>query len=114
MPETKLTLWHSGKLPDRRRARNRIAFLHRVVHEMENQDRKWGADRDLPPGTWLRVLVEEVGECAKEINDGTSGVGLHNLYLEVIQVAAVACQWGVELKRELSGVTYPPQPEEDR
>ena len=107
MPELKLTLHHSGEPPDMRRARDRIAFLHRVIHEMENQDRKWGEDRDLPDDTSLRVLVEEVGECAAAISDGDGRVGMHNLYLEVIQVAAFACQWGVALKRRLSGIQYP-------
>lgn len=33
-----------------------------VIAEMNRQDEKWGADRDLHPFVWQTILSEEVGE----------------------------------------------------
>lgn len=64
-----------------------------VVAEMNRQDVKWGADRDLNPFIWASILGEEVGEFNQAI--------LHDLYGgkfsgtsrdELVQIAAVALQ----------------------
>lgn len=64
-----------------------IDVLRAVQEELCRQDEKWGADRDLGDLRWLRVLMEEVGESAAAMEDGT------DLRAEVVQVAAVAIAW---------------------
>ena len=68
-----------------------------VRDERARQDSKWGADRNMPHDTWLRIVVEEVGESAVEID--TDGFDLDKLYAEVIQVAASAVAWAEALLR---------------
>lgn len=41
-------------------------LMDEVYEERVRQEAKWGT-RDEPPGQWLTVLVEEVGEVAKAI-----------------------------------------------
>jgi hypothetical protein len=51
---------------------------------------------DDPRGRRLRILLEEVGEIAKEFNDAETGaycVDLARVRAELIQVAAVAAAW---------------------
>ena len=56
-----------------------------VLNERKNQDIKWGKQNHVPH-TWLVILMEEVGEMAKEIQEKKPA-----LYREeLIQVAAVA------------------------
>lgn len=54
---------------------------------------------DQPPtdSRWLPVLVEEVGEAAKAINDRVS---LQHLREELVQVAAMACAWIAAIDEE--------------
>ena len=54
--------------------------------ERERQDTLWGVDRELPPRTWLTILMEEVGEVAK----ATLDKDYEGYREELIQVAAVA------------------------
>ena len=61
-----------------------------VRAERRRQIAKWGNRRDLHAETWLRILVEEVGEIAKEIEDDRIG---ENISPEIIQVAAVCFAW---------------------
>lgn len=61
---------------------NALAFL-RV--EREHQDKEWG-EQNHEPAYWLAILVEEVGEAAKEIVDYNP----YNLRNELVQIAAVA------------------------
>ncbi len=49
-------------------------------------------------GLKLTILVEEVGEVAKSINDGDD---LASRQAELIQVAAVAVAWAESLEREM-------------
>ena len=35
--------------------------------ERDKQDDKWGSQRHLPHRTWLAILLEEVGEVAREL-----------------------------------------------
>ena len=63
-------------------------ILTSIVRERQRQDKLWGKpnDRDYSHERWLMVLVEEVGEVAKSIQDGE----VENLKEELTQVAAVA------------------------
>jgi NTP pyrophosphatase (non-canonical NTP hydrolase) len=63
-------------------------ILTSIVRERERQDALWGKpnDRNYTHEQWLMVLVEEVGEVAKSIQDGE----VENLKEELTQVAAVA------------------------
>jgi hypothetical protein len=58
-----------------------------VVAEMHNQDFEHGANRNLPHLEWNAILVEEVGEVSKAIQER------EGLREELVQVAAVALQW---------------------
>lgn len=60
--------------------------LGAIQAERDRQDAKWGSQRRLPPDTWLRILVEEVGEVAEALNDHDD----KNYPVELVQVAAVA------------------------
>ena len=64
------------------------AILQAVRDERAKQDAKWGkaAERNLPPQTWLTILMEEVGEAAKATLEGDPV----NYAEELVQVAAVA------------------------
>lgn len=60
-----------------------------VADEQNAQDKKWGANRLLDDGTWLKILVEEVGEAATASLENDH----ENLEEELVQVAAVANAW---------------------
>jgi hypothetical protein len=60
-----------------------------VLDERDRQDSKWGSQRHLSDREWLTILVEEVGEAAKDILDEKPD----GLKTEVMQVAAVALAW---------------------
>lgn len=66
---------------------NKIINLIQI--ERERQDNRWGTpqERRLPIGYWLAILIEEVGEVAKEIVEAGPRELLKR---ELVQVAAVA------------------------
>ena len=64
-------------------------FFELVREERERQDTQHGADRSFCDEKWLRIMVEEVGECARAIEDHDT----EGLELEIVQVAAVCAQW---------------------
>ena len=70
--------------------RNDLAtgLITSVLEERTRQDDLWGeaTERGYTRGEWLTILVEEVGEVAKALNDGD----ITQLKTELIQVAAVA------------------------
>lgn len=75
------------------RARQGLLATHgRIMEERRQQDAKWGADRMLDDKLWLAILVEEVGEVAKEILEARVGVDWQR-DSEITQVAAVALAW---------------------
>lgn len=49
-----------------------MSALDDVLAERVKQDEKWGK-QDHEPAVWLAILMEEVGEVAKEIADGLAG-----------------------------------------
>ncbi|VXC07393.1 conserved hypothetical protein [Bacillus sp. 349Y] len=68
------------------------SVLNEVLAERIRQNNKWGLQRH-DYGTWLQILVEEVGEVAQAMQR-EKGWGkdsdASNLDLELIHVAAVA------------------------
>ena len=64
--------------------------LEQITAERRRQDEKWGANRDLPDRTWLTILIEEVGECARASLEHADSAALR---AEIVQVAAVAVAW---------------------
>jgi hypothetical protein len=66
-----------------------LSATNAVLEERDRQDVKWGSQRMLSDREWLAILVEEVGEAAKDILDKKPD----GLKVEVTQVAAVALAW---------------------
>jgi hypothetical protein len=60
--------------------------LREIQAERERQDIKWG-QQDHDFGTWLQILMEEIGEASKDNLDGRDPRG------ELIQCAAVLVNW---------------------
>ncbi|ARK32154.1 MazG nucleotide pyrophosphohydrolase domain-containing protein [Halalkalibacter krulwichiae] len=76
--------------------------LHDVNEERIRQNEKWGLQRH-QHGVWLSILVEEVGEVAEAIQKGMVSekeTDAHDLYNELIQVAAVAVAIAEQVKEE--------------
>lgn len=65
------------------------SIINDIVKERNRQDVLWGADRDLSHSRWLAILVEEVGEVAKAMQEGD----WRDIRTELTQVAAVAVAW---------------------
>lgn len=64
-----------------------------VIAEMQRQDNKWGADRNLDPFLWASILGEEVGEFNQAIlHDHYGGKFAGTAREEIVQIAAVALQ----------------------
>lgn len=83
------------------RALLRSAVIFDVVDERDRQDAKWG-EQNHGDAIWLAVLIEEVGEAAREILEARPVVGYVDpippiatalLRAELVQVAAVAVAW---------------------
>lgn len=89
----------------------RRRVLAEVLDERARQDARFGV-QDHEPAVYLSLLVEEVGEAAKEINDSrffvadgrTNAVreALHRARVELVQVAAVAVAMVEALDRRLA------------
>jgi NTP pyrophosphatase (non-canonical NTP hydrolase) len=64
-----------------------------VRAERERQDEKWGEQNHMPD-RWMCILMEEVGEAAKEILEAQATIlvprGRKKFREEMVQVAAVA------------------------
>jgi hypothetical protein len=67
----------------------RVKIFTLIDFERDHQDKKWGADRNLPDSMWLNILVEELGEVAGAIMDCSQEARRK----ELVQVAAVAVAW---------------------
>ena len=70
----------------------RNAALNQIVNERLKQDTMWGKQRH-DHGTWLKILIEEVGEVAQAMQVNQSWgkkLDAGDLYSELVQVAAVA------------------------
>lgn len=67
--------------------------LGKISAERRKQEEQWGAARHADD-RWLGLLMEAVGEVAKELNDPFPQGGYrHCLRAELVQVAAVCCAW---------------------
>jgi hypothetical protein len=89
-----------------------VSVLADVLDERERQERKCAAKRDegivwltcadpaMPEGDKLAVLLEEVGEVARELCDARAAKcpPSPNLRVELVQVAAVAIAWAESLE----------------
>ena len=75
-----------------------MQILNSVFDEINRQDNKFGKNRDLHPLKWQSILLQEVGEVAKEVFQADS---LQDSYRdELIQVAAVAMQAVLNFDRQ--------------
>lgn len=84
--------------------RLRQAVSYQVDSERLAQNLKWGLQKH-PPGVWLGILMEEVGEAAQAVNGlqlpaQAKPTDADNLYDELIQIAAVAQAWAEQLREE--------------
>ena len=77
-----------------------IKTVNEVLKERERQNAKWGWQRH-DYGTWLMILVEEVGEVAQAMQK-QKGWGKDtdsdDLFTELIHVAAVATAIAEQVK----------------
>ena len=69
-------------------ATERLAIWHEVLMERDRQMKKWGLQTH-PPGTWFMILIEEIGEAAKDFLHRDL-VGARE---ELIQALTVNLQW---------------------
>lgn len=83
-----------------------------LISEIGRQDRKaragdFGGTHILPGGPnhdRISVLVEEVGECARELNEAKAGNETDGkLYVELVQLGASAVAWAAALREEDEG-----------
>lgn len=71
-----------------------VGFMIDMALELEHARAKHpGEEGVLTDAEWLAVLTEEVGECARAIQDE----GDDALRKELAQVAAMACRWYVSI-----------------
>lgn len=75
---------------------SRMWIFERIAGEREYQN----GTHEFPPDIRLSVLVEEVGEIAKELQEIEQGKNKLNLMVELIQTAAVCVRWIEELRNE--------------
>ncbi|MFJ5716560.1 hypothetical protein [Neobacillus sp. NPDC093127] len=67
-----------------------------IAAERWRQIAKYGHQSKNENADWLAVLVEEVGEVCQALQKGTPAektTDASNLYMELIQVSAVAAKW---------------------
>lgn len=72
-----------------------LRIFELVKKERERQDELWGKQNH-PDGLWLTILVEEVGEVARELqgrSPNPEAARIKRLREELVQVAAVAIAW---------------------
>lgn len=67
-----------------------------IKEERLKQIEKWG-DQNHPHFAFLSILSEEIGELAKEINEGADEDRMQS---ELVQIAAVAYAWIESLKNK--------------
>ena len=71
-------------------------FVVALLSELARARRKFPDEEGkLTDAEWLAVLTEEVGECARSIQDE----GDEQLRAELVQVAAMACRWYLSIPR---------------
>lgn len=90
------TLHQWREKSERKNSKKMKRAIEDVVAERQRQQELWG-DQTHSMSQWLAILVEEVGEVAKEVNEYYSEEYTHerlqrlkNYRTELVQVAAVA------------------------
>ena len=73
----------------------RAVVLEDVLAERERQDSMWGDQKTNLDETWALIALEELGEVAKDMNEGKLG----SAYVEIKQTAAVLFAWAESLRR---------------
>lgn len=79
-----------------------MAVLIDVDDERARQDQIYGRQRH-EMGTWLKILIEEVGEVAQAMqkeNDWGKKSDASDLYTELIQTAAVCIAMAEQVREE--------------
>lgn len=76
--------------------KEKMWIFERIATEREYQD----GTHEFPEEIRLSVLVEEVGEIAKELQEIEQGKNKLNLMYELIQTAAVCIRWVEMLEKE--------------
>lgn len=74
-----------------------------VYDERIRQMVKWGKQKH-DNGKWLAILVEEVGEAAQAMQQGSASskeTDASDLYEELIHTAAVASAWAEQVLRDM-------------
>ncbi len=70
----------------------------RIERELHYQDVLFNTHEvELPSDRWLSLIMEEVGEVAKEVNEGDEH---GNMQHELVQVAALCIQWLEKMELE--------------
>lgn len=83
--------------------------LEAVARERERQDARWGRQAHAP-AAWVAILVEEVGEVAKEVAENVAGdkpLDVTAYVAELAHVAAVAVAAIEACKHGAAGVGRP-------
>lgn len=75
---------------------HRMKIISDILVERINHDEKWTTQCHHEPGHWLAVVMEEVGEIAKECLESKDNI---NLYNEIIQAAAALAAWAEDIDR---------------
>lgn len=68
---------------------HRIEIFNEISLERERQNIKWGDQSHHSNEKWMVILIEEIGEVAKDLLDGNEV----DASVELIQCAAVIVQW---------------------
>ena len=63
-------------------------FYDLIQIERDNQDAKWGEQHHTDE-KWALIILEELGEAAKALNDGDEA----NFLAEIVQVSALIENW---------------------
>lgn len=83
---------------------NTTEFVAAVAARREAQDRKWGVGTQRDCDRFLAILLEEVGEVAKELNEGRDPGRLTDELVDVAAVCAKWAEWGLPQAGDSSGV----------
>lgn len=94
------------ELIEQQRNQNKKILMQKVnkdvLTERHRQNEKWGHQRH-DHSYWLAILVEEVGEVAQAIQQGSVAskeTDADDLYTELIHVAAVASAFAEQVREE--------------
>lgn len=90
--------------PDEEECMTTDEFVAAVQARRAHQDRKWGVGTQRDCDRFLGILLEEVGEVAKELNEGRDPERLADELVDVAAVCAKWAEWGLPQAGDRSGV----------